>query len=152
MEIRETHALGAEAIEVRRLQDGISVGGDVAVTLIIGKDEKNIRLGAGDGFGGSGGGCGRDGEKERQSDGENGAEGIHRRRGFVVRRWGRGGLECAFEAEGPERAEVEARANCACAGVFGPEISVSSVASLRLRRLVKSARRRVSEYSPDTSI
>ena len=120
VEIRETHALGAEAIEVGRLQDGISVGGDVAVTLIIGKDEKNIRLGAGDGFGGSGGGCGRDGEKERQSDGENGAEGIHRRRGFVVRRWGRGGLECAFEAEGPERAEVEARAELGVRGRIRP--------------------------------
>jgi hypothetical protein len=94
VEIRETHALGAEAIEVGRFQDGIPVGGNVAVALIIGQDEKNIRLGAGDGFGGSGSGCGRDGEQERQSDGENGengAEGIHRRRDL----WSGGGEEAA---------------------------------------------------------
>ena len=37
----------------------------------------------------------------------------------MVRRWGRGGLECAFEAEGPERAEVEARAELGVRGRAG---------------------------------
>ena len=51
MEIREADALGAEAVHVWRLEDGIAVRGEVAVTLIVGEDEEDVGLPAGDGRG-----------------------------------------------------------------------------------------------------
>jgi hypothetical protein len=71
VEIGEAHALGVEEVEVGRLEDGISVGGEIAVALIIGEDEENVRtLG-----GGGGGGRFGEGEKEGRREGEKGAEG-----------------------------------------------------------------------------
>lgn len=67
MEIGEAHALGVKGVEVRRFQDGISVGGKIAVALIIGEDEKDV------GTLGSGGERGER-EKKGKSEGEKCAE------------------------------------------------------------------------------
>jgi hypothetical protein len=55
-----------ESVEVRGFQDGISVGGEIPVALIIREDEENI--GAPGGGGGRGGGCGES-EQEEKSEG-----------------------------------------------------------------------------------
>jgi hypothetical protein len=51
VEVGEAHALGAESVEVGRLEDGISVGGKITVALIVGEDEENVGA-----LGGGGGG------------------------------------------------------------------------------------------------
>jgi hypothetical protein len=51
-----------KGVEVRRFQDGISVGGKIAVALIVGEDEKDV------GTLGSGGECGER-EKKKKSEG-----------------------------------------------------------------------------------
>ena len=67
VEIGEAHALGVKGVEVRRFQDGILVGGKIAVALIVGEDEKDV------GTLGSGGEC-NEGKKEGERQGEKGAE------------------------------------------------------------------------------
>src|SRR5262249_5206719 len=42
VEVRETDALSVQAIEVRRLQDGIAVARQVAVALVIGEKKDNV--------------------------------------------------------------------------------------------------------------
>ena len=80
MEIGEAHALGVEEVEVGRLEDGISVGGEIAVALIIGEDEENVRtLG-----GGGGDGEGREREKEGKRETGEGAWRLEREGSAVV--------------------------------------------------------------------
>jgi hypothetical protein len=43
MEIRKTHSLCMEPVDVRRLEDGIAVTGQIAIALIVGQDENDIR-------------------------------------------------------------------------------------------------------------
>ena len=43
MIILQTHALRVQAVEIRRLQPGIAMAGHVAVTLVVGDDEDDIR-------------------------------------------------------------------------------------------------------------
>lgn len=42
VKVLEAHALGAEAIEVGCLEDGIAVGGDVAVALVVGEEKDDV--------------------------------------------------------------------------------------------------------------
>ena len=44
MKVGEAHALGMQPVEVRRLQDRIAVAGEVAVALVVGEDEDDVRL------------------------------------------------------------------------------------------------------------
>jgi hypothetical protein len=65
VEIGEAHALGVESVEVRGFQDGISVGGEIPVALIIREDEENIGApGGGGGRGGEGGESEQEGKSE----------------------------------------------------------------------------------------
>ena len=43
MEVREAHALVMQAVHVGRLEDGIAVGGNIAVALVVGQDENDVR-------------------------------------------------------------------------------------------------------------
>ena len=52
MEVGEAHPLGVQSVEVRRLQHRVAVGGHVAVALIVGEDEDDVRLLAGERIGG----------------------------------------------------------------------------------------------------
>jgi hypothetical protein len=54
LEISEAHALAVERIEMRRLENGIPMASEVAVSLVIGEDENDIR--ASRGLAGDGGG------------------------------------------------------------------------------------------------
>jgi hypothetical protein len=47
VKILKAHALGAEAVEVGRLEDGVAVGGDVAVALVVGEEEDDVGLSGG---------------------------------------------------------------------------------------------------------
>ena len=42
LEIDETDALAAELVQVRGLEDRVTVGADIAVTLVVRKDEKDV--------------------------------------------------------------------------------------------------------------
>jgi hypothetical protein len=42
VEIGEARAFVVQAIEVGRLEDGIAVGGDIAVALVVGEDEEDV--------------------------------------------------------------------------------------------------------------
>jgi hypothetical protein len=42
MEILEAHRLGAQAVEVRRLEDRVAVGRDVAIALVVGQEEDDV--------------------------------------------------------------------------------------------------------------
>src|SRR5436305_14910170 len=42
MEVRKTHALIVQAVEVRRLDQRITVARDVAIALIVGEDEDQV--------------------------------------------------------------------------------------------------------------
>jgi hypothetical protein len=65
VEIGEAHALSVESVEVRSFQDGISVGGEIPVALIIREDEENIGApGGGGGRGGEGGESEQEGKSE----------------------------------------------------------------------------------------
>ena len=65
MEIVETHALGAESVEVRGFKDRIAVGGKVAVALIIGENKNDI--GPRRGGGGCGGKQSRTGQEKQRT-------------------------------------------------------------------------------------
>jgi hypothetical protein len=67
----EAHALGAEAIQVGRLQDRVPVGGNVAVALIVSEKEHDVGLATGE----CGVGPGNEARKNQQSGEE--AEGGH---------------------------------------------------------------------------
>ena len=43
VEVGEAHALGADAVEVGCLEDGVPVGGDVPVALVVGEKEDDVR-------------------------------------------------------------------------------------------------------------
>ena len=58
VEVREAHALGVETVHVRGLEHGVAVGGDVAVALVVGEEEDDVRALAGERGGGGGGGTG----------------------------------------------------------------------------------------------
>ena len=63
MEIGEADALAMELIEVRSLQGGIAVAGQVAVSLVVGQDENHVGLGPFHPEGGCG--CGEEAVEER---------------------------------------------------------------------------------------
>ena len=42
LEVGEADALAAELVQVRGLEDRVTVGSDIAVTLVIGEDEKDV--------------------------------------------------------------------------------------------------------------
>jgi hypothetical protein len=42
-EVLKAHALGVEAVEVRRFENGIAVGGEIAVALVVGEQEDDVR-------------------------------------------------------------------------------------------------------------
>ena len=52
VEVRETDPFRMKAIHVRRLQDRVAVRGDIAVPLVVGEDEHDVRLLTGDWLGG----------------------------------------------------------------------------------------------------
>src|SRR5262245_49876403 len=66
MKIREAHALMMQAIEVRGLQDGIAMRRQIAVTLIVGEDENDVRAFLSEGSG--------RGERDQRKNGEDGQE------------------------------------------------------------------------------
>jgi len=43
VEVGQTHALGVQRVEVRRLQDRVAVTGEVAVPLVVGDDDDDVR-------------------------------------------------------------------------------------------------------------
>jgi hypothetical protein len=47
VEVGEPHALGVEAVEVRRLEDRVAVTGQVAIALVVGDNEDDVRRGRG---------------------------------------------------------------------------------------------------------
>jgi hypothetical protein len=53
MEIGEADAFGMKAVDVGRLEDRIAMTRKVAVTLVVGQDENDVGLLAGDRFGGN---------------------------------------------------------------------------------------------------
>ena len=42
MEVHEPHTIGVQPIEVRRPEDGVAVGREVAVALVVGEDEEDV--------------------------------------------------------------------------------------------------------------
>ena len=54
IEVLQPRALGGEFVHIWRLQQWMSIRTPVAVALIIGQDEEDVRLGRRGGIGGSG--------------------------------------------------------------------------------------------------
>ena len=44
LEVNKPHTLCAKAIEVRRLEDRVTMGGNIPIALVIGQNEQDIRL------------------------------------------------------------------------------------------------------------
>ena len=44
LEVNKPHALCAKPIEVRRLEDRVTMGGKVAIALVVSQNEQDIRL------------------------------------------------------------------------------------------------------------
>ena len=130
--IRKRHAFAAQPVEVRcrdfatRRVERLHI----AVTEIVGEDQNNVRPRDGvDVFRRAGGDAGGRGGSEQREQGEKTAPHLQN----VP-------LTPKVQSE-PKSSRLR---NCAGGGVLGPASSKSSVASFRLRRLAKSAKRRAS--------
>jgi len=66
VKIAEAHRLVVQSIEVGRLDHGIAVAAEVAVTLVIGNEHDDVGLGRGDG---------RGGQRSEQQGGQEGTAG-----------------------------------------------------------------------------